>query len=362
MSSESDSDFDLSFVSNAVQKTEERIKKVKSDYKINLCDNTENETKTSSDSKKSKEPSPIKKPRVPEVVCEEQTIAEKNSSEKEVSITPPSSPTMLRKDSKEEQRNRSMKTQKALLKLSSTRIRNEQIEAQSKDSTEDCIEIIGQTNRYSSSEGIEIVNIEKSIEVDLKIRWKHAIHRIRLNTSSRFGLLFDKFTAQVKENIGALIFRHQGKILYRTDSYKSLQLTVVDIIDANYVDHETREFIPEDLVELKIQSIATNSRNSSKTIKIRKSDPMECLMNTYAAQMNISPSKLTFKFEGNLIDLKNDTPESLDMEDGDCIDAFGVKVKEDVKERKLPKRKTSKQEKQREKIKHMIVIDDTMFD
>jgi len=361
MSSESDSDFDLSFVSNAVQKTQDTIKKVKSGYKMTLCDTSEYEIKQKSDSKITIKPSPIKESTVPEVVFVEQKISERDTPEKEVSITPPSSPTILRKDSKEEHRNRSMKTQKALFKLSSTRIRNEQIEAQPKDSTQDCIEIIGQTNRYSSSEGIEIVNIEKSFEVDLKIRWKHAIHRIRLNTSARFGLLFDKFTAQVKENIGSLIFRHKGKILYRTDSYKSLQLSIVDIIDANYVDHETRDFIPEDLVELKIQSIVTNSRNSSKTIKIRKSDPMECLMNTYAAEMNVCPTELTFKFEGNLIDLKNDTPESLDLEDGDCIDAFGIKMKEDVKERKLPKRIKSK-EKARDKIKPMIVIDDTMFD
>jgi len=360
-SSESDSDFDLNFISNAVKNTTDRIKKVKSNLKIPLSDIGDVVCHQKTDARQSKASTPSKKSPVPEVVLDKQDKGKK----KEVSITPPASPTTLRKDSEERIKNRSKKTQKALIEISSTIIRNEQIPVaqiptHSNDQGQDCIQIIDQNDLNSSLESIEIVNCDKNIEVELKIRWKLAIHRVKLKTLDRFGLLFHKFTEQVKEPPGSLVFRLKDKILYANDTYQSLKLNIVDIIDASYIGMDMQASYHEDLVDIKIQSIETNSRNASKTIKIRKYDPMENLMNIYAEKIKVNASDLIFKFEGSSIK-PTDTPDSLDLESGDCIDVYGIKIKETEKEKKRPKRKNSKRDKQKEIIKPMIVIDDTMF-
>lgn len=74
----------------------------------------------------------------------------------------------------------------------------------------------------------------------------------------------------------------------------------------------------EDAIELKVQSQA---RGSQVMISIRPEEPMSVLIQKYADATAIDPSKLTFKFDGDLLD-PDDTPASLDLEGGECIDVF----------------------------------------
>ncbi|KAA6368860.1 MAG: hypothetical protein EZS28_035613 [Streblomastix strix] len=55
--------------------------------------------------------------------------------------------------------------------------------------------------------------------------------------------------------------------------------------------------------------------------QIRKNTTLAKLMEAYSANMNKKLSTLRFLFDGNRIK-KIDTPDSLDMEDGDLIDVM----------------------------------------
>ena len=54
-------------------------------------------------------------------------------------------------------------------------------------------------------------------------------------------------------------------------------------------------------------------------ISLRPTDPMMVLFEKYSEATSISVDKLTFKFDGDTIE-NDDTPKSLDLEGGECID------------------------------------------
>ena len=74
----------------------------------------------------------------------------------------------------------------------------------------------------------------------------------------------------------------------------------------------------ENTLEFKVQS---RNRNSQVVISIRPEDPMKVLMQKYADAVGIDLSKLRFKFDGDQLE-EDDTPLTLELEGGECIDAF----------------------------------------
>ena len=74
----------------------------------------------------------------------------------------------------------------------------------------------------------------------------------------------------------------------------------------------------ENMLEFKVQ---TRNRNSQVIVQIRSEDPMSVLMQKYADATSNDLSKLTFRFDGDNLE-EDDTPTSLDLEGGECIDVF----------------------------------------
>ncbi len=74
----------------------------------------------------------------------------------------------------------------------------------------------------------------------------------------------------------------------------------------------------ENMLEFKVQ---TRNRNSQVIVSIRAEDPMSILMQKYADVTGNELSKLTFTFDGDNLE-EDDTPISLDLEGGECIDVF----------------------------------------
>ncbi|KAH7818210.1 putative small ubiquitin-related modifier [Monocercomonoides exilis] len=54
--------------------------------------------------------------------------------------------------------------------------------------------------------------------------------------------------------------------------------------------------------------------------KIKRSTPLKKLMAAYCSRENLIPSSVRFMLDGTRVN-PTDTPEKLDMEDGDMIDA-----------------------------------------
>mmetsp|Transcript_9231 Transcript_9231/g.16121 ORF Transcript_9231/g.16121 Transcript_9231/m.16121 type:complete len:99 (+) Transcript_9231:128-424(+) len=55
--------------------------------------------------------------------------------------------------------------------------------------------------------------------------------------------------------------------------------------------------------------------------KIKRSTPLSKLTTAYAARMGVGENSYRFQFDGHRI-VQGETPDSLEMEDGDCIDAM----------------------------------------
>ncbi|KAK6173383.1 small ubiquitin-related modifier 3 [Patella vulgata] len=65
----------------------------------------------------------------------------------------------------------------------------------------------------------------------------------------------------------------------------------------------------------------TGQDGSVVHFKIKKNTPLRKLMSAYCNRAGITVGAVRFRFDGNPMD-DDDTPLSMDMEDGDSIDVF----------------------------------------
>ena len=71
-------------------------------------------------------------------------------------------------------------------------------------------------------------------------------------------------------------------------------------------------------ISLKCQ---THDRKSTVMIKMKADEKMRILMKRYSEEKKVPLKKLKFKFDGENLD-PNATPDSLDLEGGECIDVY----------------------------------------
>lgn len=129
------------------------------------------------------------------------------------------------------------------------------------------------------------------------------------------------------------------KLLDPYDSLKTIPIGIADIIglfflfdtkfcwmpDINFIQTYsdgsiTKETIVSNVAMLEFK-VQTQNRSCFAQISIRAEDPMSVLMEKYAAKTNCDLNSLTFKFDGDLLQ-PDDTPTSLDLEGGECIDVY----------------------------------------
>ncbi|ESO95253.1 hypothetical protein LOTGIDRAFT_227264 [Lottia gigantea] len=77
------------------------------------------------------------------------------------------------------------------------------------------------------------------------------------------------------------------------------------------------EKIGSEHINLKV----TGQDGSVVHFKIKKNTPLRKLMSAYCNRAGITAGAVRFRFDGNPMN-DDDTPISLDMEDGDSIDVF----------------------------------------
>jgi len=172
----------------------------------------------------------------------------------------------------------------------------------------------------------------KRLSVDdlvvVKIRWKYGtIIRTEINKTNKLGVLFDRFCSQVKADPNEVVFSVEGRDLKRTDTVESATLTVTTFVDASERDtnvvgeNEDLPDVGDETVELKVQS---SDRKRVERVRIRHNDKFEVLMLKYAEVVGIKLEALRFIFDGEVLN-RFDTPEDLDLEGGECIDAHVIK-------------------------------------
>ncbi|CAH1231425.1 NFATC2IP [Branchiostoma lanceolatum] len=143
-------------------------------------------------------------------------------------------------------------------------------------------------------------------------------------TKARKGT--EKILRSMSEREGAPIDRVllvlRDYTIQQADTPQSIGLHIADIIDcsisnASMAVEEEEVASTEGKHELKIQG---KERRTEKTFSVDKSEELLRIMQEYAAFRELPLNRLVFKFDGDVIS-PNDTPEDLDMEGGETIDA-----------------------------------------
>ena len=110
--------------------------------------------------------------------------------------------------------------------------------------------------------------------------------------------------------------------LEKFSSLSNLNIKFLNLTDATVTNEVIVPVSNENIIELKVQS---RNKGSQVMISLRPADPMTVLFEKYAEATSTSLNKMTFKFDGEIIE-EDDTPTSLDLEGGECID---VHIKSD---------------------------------
>jgi len=165
----------------------------------------------------------------------------------------------------------------------------------------------------------------------VKVRWKYGkIVRIQVNKSDRLGVLMDRFCSQAPADLEKTRLSLNGRTLERNETCISAGITVTSFVDAAEVfthskesGGESPEVSNDGRIELKIQS---SDRKNVEFLRVRPNDRFEVMMTKYAEKLGVKLESIRFMFDGEKLN-GFDTPEDLDLEGGECIDAHLISSK-----------------------------------
>ncbi|XP_023930847.1 NFATC2-interacting protein [Lingula anatina] len=159
----------------------------------------------------------------------------------------------------------------------------------------------------------------------VKVRSTAGVQRFPLKPNDTFEEIFKKMAEQEGVSVDRVFMVHKDDIEVQPyDTPKSIKLHIADILDfhvrqsGQLEESVSEEVLDGSCIKVKVQG---KDRHSVLVITIRKTNPLENLMREYASKMELEWTSLKFQFDGEDIDPKA-TPEDLDMEDDDCIDAI----------------------------------------
>jgi len=168
----------------------------------------------------------------------------------------------------------------------------------------------------SEIEEIDLGHIDESEKVMVKVRFCSDITRIELARGQYFKEIIQELAKKAGVEPTNITLYLNDKLLDPYDSLKTIPIGIADIIDGSI----TKETIVSNVAMLEFK-VQTQNRSCFAQISIRAEDPMSVLMEKYAAKTNCDLNSLTFKFDGDLLQ-PDDTPTSLDLEGGECIDVY----------------------------------------
>jgi len=307
----SDDEFDLDFMSQATKKVQTNWKKgfdKKSSPKSKL--GIASKTKLISDpassckSKRGKEndEAPVETVQV-------------DSEEEVVSITPPASPLVTAGPGKAVRgANRTKKTQKALELLQTANVVKKNSESRRRR---------GRGDISLGDEGDLLISDDEEQEekdsIELKVRWKTEIVRVKVNQIDRMGKVMDKLGEEVNMPVGDIslyLGENSEEQISRDSTVCGLGLSIVSVLygRGRVVAEGAKD---EGTIQVKLQ---TKDRRAQPVIlDIRPTDTMETVMEKFSTQTGLDRKKLKFFFDGEQLEGET-TAEDLELEGGECFD------------------------------------------
>ncbi|KAI9888525.1 MAG: hypothetical protein M1814_006859 [Vezdaea aestivalis] len=81
---------------------------------------------------------------------------------------------------------------------------------------------------------------------------------------------------------------------------------------------------PEDSVSEHL-NIKVTDNNNEVFFKIKRQTPLKKLMDAFCERQGKAPTSVRFLFDGTRV-MQSDSPESLDMQDGDCLEVHQEQI------------------------------------
>ncbi|XP_070573406.1 NFATC2-interacting protein-like [Ptychodera flava] len=158
----------------------------------------------------------------------------------------------------------------------------------------------------------------------VKIRCKLGVQRYDMKMTDRFGVIMKSLAGKLNVDSERILLTLKDDSIVAEDTPLSTNLQITDIIDCVVVDVNAATSDPNDVsesdndyVQIKVQG----KDKSKKIISIKRTDPLERLMEEYSSWKQIPRNKVTFFFDGDKLSPQN-TPQDLDMETDDVIDVM----------------------------------------
>lgn len=162
-------------------------------------------------------------------------------------------------------------------------------------------------------------NVDLGEETTVKVLWKNqAYKKFEFRKKEKLDKIFKYYAQKANVSEELLYFSYNDTVVCKTDTPESLNLNIASIIEGGILSTKTHlsSGYKQDTLELKIQW-----KNLKKPFiyNMKVTDEMCVLMQECSNQMNVALNKLKFYFDGEIIE-PDDTPSSLDLEGGECID------------------------------------------
>ncbi|KAK4324043.1 hypothetical protein Pmani_005292 [Petrolisthes manimaculis] len=170
-------------------------------------------------------------------------------------------------------------------------------------------------------------------EINLRIRWGTEIVRISIRKLQPFSEVYRQLGEKHGVSPSHIMLSHNHRLIPHTVCPHDLAITIVDFIEGGIMEEDVHECSSNSKNTMSSQShitqapdsIALKVQNSNSkatlTIHISKSDKMKILMHRYAELKDAKLEDLKFFFDGERLN-PNDTPSSLDLDGGECIDVY----------------------------------------
>ncbi|XP_064612837.1 NFATC2-interacting protein-like [Liolophura sinensis] len=157
----------------------------------------------------------------------------------------------------------------------------------------------------------------------VKVRSRSGIQRFSLKMTETFKRIFSEMAEHEGVKEGQIVMFRREESIRPAHTPESLSLHVADIIDCRIGgEADMNESLDCSLVENVITIFIQGKDSRSKTaIKMRKDDPLETGLQKYCKQSGATMETMSLVFDGDVVSV-NQTPDDLDMEDGDCIDVI----------------------------------------
>lgn len=168
--------------------------------------------------------------------------------------------------------------------------------------------------------------LDDNEKVTVKVRFALEVCRIQITRTQFFKTVIQELSEKSGVDPNKITLFFNNDLLDPHDTLKTVPIRIDQFIDAAVTNEAAVAPVTnENMIELKVQSQSRN-KGSQVVISLRPTDPMTVLFQKYAEATSTPLEKiLKFKFDGDVIE-EDDTPLSLDLEGGECID---VHIKSD---------------------------------